>query len=162
MNRGRRRIKGFSLIEVALALGVAAFCMVAVMGLLPVGVQTNRLSTSQTAASHIFTRVIADLRATPITTPRGLEATSLEYHIVIPANPVSTEKIQVLYFAEDGTFADSLQSNSRFRLTVTFLVNGTTPTRSATRVYLKSTWPAAADPNLAAGLDETFAALSRH
>jgi len=164
MNRGRRHNKAFSLIELALALGVAAFCLVAVFGLLPVGVQTNRISTSQPAASHIFTRVLADLRATPTTTPRGAGATSLEYNIGIPANPVSANKSQVLYFAEDGTFSDSLQTNSRFRLTVTFLVNDprSTPAKSATRVYLKSTWPAAANPDTATGVDEAFAALNRN
>ena len=35
----------FSLVELTLALGVAAFCLVAVFGLVPVGVQTNRSAT---------------------------------------------------------------------------------------------------------------------
>ena len=55
----------FSLVEVTLALGIAAFCLIAVFGLMPVGVQTNRNATSQTAATNIMAAVIADLRATP-------------------------------------------------------------------------------------------------
>ena len=55
---------GFSLVEVTLALGVAAFCLIAVFGLIPVGVQTNRNATSQTAATNIIASVIADMRAT--------------------------------------------------------------------------------------------------
>src|SRR5882724_1379565 len=39
--RSKSRAAAFSLIEVVLALGVAAFCLIAVLGLLPVGVQTN-------------------------------------------------------------------------------------------------------------------------
>ena len=55
----------FSLVEVTLALGVAAFCLIAVFGLMPIGVQTNRNATSQTAATNIMASVVADLRATP-------------------------------------------------------------------------------------------------
>src|SRR5439155_27206844 len=45
------RAAAFSLLEVVLALGVAAFCLIAVLGLLLVGVQTNRNASSQTAVS---------------------------------------------------------------------------------------------------------------
>ena len=58
---------GFSLAEVTLALGIAGFCLVAVFGLMPVGVRTNRNATSQTAATNIVAAVVADLRATPNT-----------------------------------------------------------------------------------------------
>jgi len=54
----------FSLVELTLALGVAAFCLLAVFGLMPVGVQTNRNATSQTAAAGIMAAVVADLRGT--------------------------------------------------------------------------------------------------
>ena len=49
----------FSLVEVTLALGVAAFCLIAVFGLLLVGVQTNQRATSQTAAGSIMANVTA-------------------------------------------------------------------------------------------------------
>src|SRR5438046_59492 len=52
----------FSLVEVTLALGVAAFCFVTVAGLLSVGLQTNQRSTSQTVATNIITAVVTDLR----------------------------------------------------------------------------------------------------
>src|SRR5438876_11030286 len=58
-------ISAFSLIELTLALGVAACCLMAVFGLMPVGVQTNRNATSQTLATDILAAVDADLRATP-------------------------------------------------------------------------------------------------
>lgn len=49
----------FSLVELTLALGVAAFCMIAILGLLPAGVQTNRNATSQTSATNIVAVVVA-------------------------------------------------------------------------------------------------------
>src|SRR5438094_8087654 len=61
----QRSRAAFSLVEVTLALGIAAFCLIAVFGLIPVGVQTNRNATSQTAATNIMAAVVADLRATP-------------------------------------------------------------------------------------------------
>src|SRR5205814_3216642 len=59
------RTGAFSLVEVTLALGVAAFCLIAVFGLVPVGVQTNRNATSQTAATNILSSVVSDIRASP-------------------------------------------------------------------------------------------------
>jgi uncharacterized protein (TIGR02598 family) len=52
---------GFSLVEVTLALGIAAFCLIAVFGLMPVGVQTNRNAISVTAATNFFAAVVADI-----------------------------------------------------------------------------------------------------
>ena len=59
------RARAFSLVELVLALGVLAFCLIAVFGLMPVGMQTNRNATSQTAATNIIGGIVADLRATP-------------------------------------------------------------------------------------------------
>ena len=54
----------FSLVELTLALGIAAFCLIAVSALVPVAVLTNRNATSQTAATNVIASVIADMRAT--------------------------------------------------------------------------------------------------
>src|SRR5947208_1971523 len=63
MTLGLRRVHAFSLVEVTLALGIAAFCLLAVFGLMPIGVQTNRNANSQSAAANIMAAVVADLRA---------------------------------------------------------------------------------------------------
>src|SRR5262249_49640781 len=63
--RALQKAAAFSLVEIALALGVAGFCLVAIVGLMPVGVQTNRNATSQTAATNIMAAIVADLRTTP-------------------------------------------------------------------------------------------------
>jgi len=74
MKRSTVSTAAFSLVELTLAIGVAAFALIAVFGLMPVGVQTNRNATSQTAASNIIASVIADMRAT-------LGSTSVQYRI---------------------------------------------------------------------------------
>jgi uncharacterized protein (TIGR02598 family) len=138
----------FSLVEVTLALGVAAFCLITVFGLLPVGVQTNQRATSQTAATSIMADVIADLRATP--KPPAIN-TSVQYQIIF-----GTAK--TLYFDGPGQFATVLGPNSRYQLNVTFpWTSGNTYGAD-----LKVSWPAAATPANASGSTEMFAAFDRN
>jgi uncharacterized protein (TIGR02598 family) len=160
----QRNKDGFSLVEVTVALGIAAFCLIAVFGLVPVGVQTSRNATSQTRATNIIATVAADLRATPQTTPPGNATTSPQYQIAIPANPVtSATSISPLFFADTGTFATTMQADSRYRLSITFSPNGPA-THTPTYVDIKVTWPAAVDPATVtpAGSVEMFAALDRN
>jgi uncharacterized protein (TIGR02598 family) len=137
----------FSLVEVTLALGVAAFCLIAVFGLMPVGLQTNRNATSQTAATNIIAAVVADLRATPIA-----NSTSSQFGITFGTNAT-------LYFNNAGQAATSLGADSRYRLAITW--NGSAGLRYAD---LKITWPAAVDPTTTtpSGSAETFAAFDRN
>src|SRR5258707_5615695 len=72
MKRSTSVAAAFSLVEVTLAIGIAAFCLIAVFGLVPVAVLTNRNATSQTAAANIMAAVVANLRATPETCPKSL------------------------------------------------------------------------------------------
>ena len=61
----QRTTAAFSLIELTIALGVAGFCLIAVLGMLPAGLNTNQNSTRQTAANGILSAILADIRATP-------------------------------------------------------------------------------------------------
>ncbi len=175
-----RRVHAFSLVELTLALGVAAFCFIAVFGLIPVGVQTNRNSTSETQATTIIGLAIADLRATQI----GAQYGSPMYGFFpIPTDPTSPPQFvapdfvpcsggqtsttsQVKYIDSLGQSSPSFSaSTSRYRLTLTFVKNTTaTSTTGALYVHLKVTWPAAIDPCAVrpSGSVETFAALDRN
>lgn len=55
--------RGFSLIEVALALGVAAISLTAILGLFPTAVETAREARRETRATFIAQSVLSDLRA---------------------------------------------------------------------------------------------------
>lgn len=152
MRRLNFNVGAFSLVEVTLALGVAAFCLLAVFGLVPVGVQTNRNATSQTAAANIMAAVVADLRATP-----KANTTSAQFGITFGTNTT-------LYFDGSGQFATSAGANSRYQLNVTWNVANPTAACSAALpcADLKVTWPAAATPANASGTAETFAAFDRN
>jgi uncharacterized protein (TIGR02598 family) len=142
----RRSNCAFSLVEVTLALGIAAFCLIAIFGLMPIGVQTNRNATSQTAATNITAGVVADLRATP-----KANTTSTQFGITFGTNP------SPLYFDASGQFTTTLGANSRYQLNVTWY--GSIGLRYAD---LKVTWPAAATPTNASGSAEIFAAFDRN
>ena len=142
----KRSTSAFSLVELTLAIGIAAFCLIAVFGLMPVGVQTNRNATSQTAATSILSDVIADMRATPRTSP-----TSSQFAITFGT-------ARTLYFDGPGQFTTVLGANSRYRVGITF---PSSPT-GLSYTDLKITWPAAAAPANASGSVEMFAAFDRN
>ncbi len=163
----RLRVRAFSLVEVTLALGVAGFCLIALFGLLPIGVQTNQRSSSQTAATAILSNVIADMRATP-----KANTTSLHYGIGLSDNSATT-----VYFDGNGGCSTFINGNTRcgdlstwiptlqvrYRLAVTIPPNPA-GTNAATFAYLRLTWPAAVDPasGTPGGTSEMFAAFTRN
>ena len=147
----KRSISGaaaFSLVEVTLALGIAAFCLIAVIGIIPVGVQTTRNATSQTAATNIMAAVIADLRATPTTTNN-----SIQFGLGFGAAGTQTR-----YFDDSGTPSLGPTATSRYRLDVTW----NSPPTGLRYAYLKVWWPAAATAANASGSTEMFAAFDRN
>lgn len=150
-----QRSPAFSLVEVTLALGVAAFSLLAIFGLLATGTQINHTAIEQSASGDILTAVAADLRATPKTT-----STSLQFGIAIPPNPV-TATSTTLYFNTTGQSSTSINTDSRYRVVLSFLPNG--GARAATLVSLRMTWPARADPTKAnTEAAEGFVALDRN
>jgi Tfp pilus assembly protein PilV len=68
----QRSTVAFSLVEVTIALGVAGFCLIAILGLLPAGLNTNQNSVRQTTANGILSSIVADLRATTTGTQSNL------------------------------------------------------------------------------------------
>lgn len=153
MKRASLRDNGFSLVEVTLALGVAAFSLIAIFGLLPIGLQTQRNATEQTAAPGILSAIAADMRATP-----PAATTSQRFNIPIPAN--STSSSTTLFFNAEGEISAD-PSGSRYRVLITFSPNAA-GSNAATFAALQLTWPAAATPENAAGAVESFIALARN
>ncbi len=183
----KRFTSAFSLVELTLAIGVAAFCLIAVFGLIPVGVQTNRNSTSETQATTIIALALADLRATaiPAPTPTATPGSPM-FGFGMPIYPTSPPQFippdfvpcsggqtsttsTIRYIDSVGQSSPSFNaSTSRYRLTVTFVKNTTASpppsTSGATYVHLKVTWPASIDPCAItpSGSVEMFAALDRN
>jgi uncharacterized protein (TIGR02598 family) len=159
MIRQPSRFSAFSLVEVTLALGVAAVSLLVIFSLLPIGLQTNQRSFEQTASADILSAVAADLRATPVTSPRGNATISSQFSIAVPTSGGTGTTI--LFFNSAGQSATSQQTDSRYRVTITFVANGG-GTKTATFADLKVTWPASAAISNAQGTAEMFAAFDRN
>jgi hypothetical protein len=67
MRRGERgrAEAGFSLVEVALAIGVAAVSLVAILGLFPVAIRSGAEARRETLSAQIARSLLADLRSLP-------------------------------------------------------------------------------------------------
>jgi hypothetical protein len=160
------RPHAFSLVEVTLALGVAAFCLIAVFGLMPVGLQTNRNSTSQTGATNIIAFVVADLRA-------NYKSNLTTWRSPLLCITLGNRNQPPLYFDSQnrcsgnlagstnpcgGVFSPVLQT--QYRVNITFPPS----TGNLTYADLKVTWPAAANPvtTTPSGSVEIFAAFERN
>jgi uncharacterized protein (TIGR02598 family) len=152
---GLRRLhagSGFSLIEVTLALGVAAFCLLTLFGLLPMGLTSNQASHEETAAANITSAILADLR-----NAQPLEASSSpRYGIPLPpssgaAAGAAQTTGTTLYLSASGNASENGEvvfggtNISRYRATVAFAPPASGQ-RTATGVRILITWPAQADP----------------
>ena len=144
---------GFSLVEVTLALGVAAFCLIAVLGLLPTSLKTQQTSIQQTTANQIISTIFSDLRA-DIRLPPGLESKvcgneppcawgDLHGHWHDTATPFT------LYFTNEGKQTGALNgtppTDAVFRATITYRFP---PSETTTLADVRVTWPAQVDPDL--------------
>jgi uncharacterized protein (TIGR02598 family) len=159
--KSNARLDSFSLVEVTLALGVAAVALLGIFALLPVGMQTNHRSIEQTASTNILAAIVADLRATPRTSPPGSPTPSPQFGIPIPAAAGVPGGATTLFFNGSGQSTPSLQQDSRYQVTITFLSSGP-GVKTATFVDVKVTWPAVASLSNAQGSAETFAAFDRN
>lgn len=64
LSRTRRaKESGFTLAEIAVALGIFSFALVSMMGMLSVGLKNSRRATVQTAASNLLAGIVADIHA---------------------------------------------------------------------------------------------------
>ena len=137
----------FSLVEVTLALGVAAFCLLAIFGLLPVGLSANQATVQQTGAANLVAMVEADLRSTPVGS-----STSPVYGFAFNSGTGA-----VYYFKGDGT-RQAQAGGATYRLAVS---TGTAAAMQATPVAVLVTWPAEADPGQAIGRFEAVTYMDR-
>lgn len=177
MNTKRDSWTAFSLIEVTIALGIAAFCLLTVFGLLPIGLNSSQNAAEQTVVSGIATAISSDFHAaaqgTLVLSSTGASTSRFGFTIPAPGANSSFEvqglSFQTLYFAEDGSPITSGAPNGvdqnasaganppRYRATVTILPDPNLETTAQSvsgnttlyKVWILITWPALGDPNYA-------------
>ena len=162
---------GFSLIEVVLALGVASFCLIAVLGMLPVGLKTQQGSVNQTKANAIISQIIDDLRA-DVRLPPGQASKAQGQWANLHGHWAAVAQPDTLWFTNDGDQTGNLNGSAPpgavFAATIKYLAP---PTVTTSIAKITVAWPAPSvsiDPNTqevdltkTAGSIDTFAAVNR-
>jgi len=150
--------RGFSLVEVVLALGIAAFALITIMALLPAGLGASKDSIAQTEAMNLAIGVVADLRQTPCATAilnsnSALSAVSPRYGINL------TQASTTLYLDANGNSSTALAPSSHYKVLVT-LNQPAGALHTSTYGNVQFIWPAAA-PTSASSIS-VFVALDRN
>ena len=152
----RSPLSAFSLVEVTLALGIAGFCLIAMLGLIPAGMRNAATASEQTTTVGILGAVMSDLKGTP----SGASA-SPRFGIPIP-HPGSLASSN-LYFSVDGGTKDEhnmdlTPSTARYAAVATLSAPAnSTVVNTQVRVF----WPAGATASNASGSIEGITVLDR-
>jgi uncharacterized protein (TIGR02598 family) len=133
----------FSLVEVVLALGIVAFAMLAVVGLLPVGLQAVKNANEEAAAANVVARISNALRQA--TAPDGVNYENrfagTPFGYTVGGTAVSYEWPDLdmdAYTAGDA----AKRLSAKLEILQTPTINPATPGRAVITVA----WPAAANP----------------
>lgn len=165
---------GFTLIEVTLGLGIAAICLVTLMGLLPTSLKTQQSSINETTANQIISQISSFLRA-DVRLPPG-QASKACPDPPDPNEPCDWSNLNghwrnvaapdTMYFTNEAkptgtvTQPGNVPADAVFRAKITYM---TPPTQTTSLASIRVTWPAATDPDsgMPAGSVTTLLAVNR-
>jgi len=140
----------FSLVEVVLALAITSFCLIVLLGILPVSLTTIKNASEETAGINVISTIVSDLKSTPST-----NAASLVYGLALPTAGASVTNFVV---DPSGQMLSGVNaSGAQYKVTVT--MDGPTSQNTITGVARVS-WPAQAVTPTATV--ESFFALNRN
>ena len=168
MKRSPPETAGFSLVEVTLALGVAAICLITLLGLLPAGVKTQQTSIQQTTANQIISQIYSFLRADVRLPPGQQNKICGDNNNCDWGNLHNRWRQAVpdtLYFTNEakqtGTINGSPPADAVFRAKITYRFP---PSETTSLADIRVTWPAKVDPDaggVPAGSVSSFIAVNR-
>jgi uncharacterized protein (TIGR02598 family) len=155
----------FSLVEIVIAIGIAAFCLVAMLGLIPTGMKSVKSATEQTAATAVLQEIVTDLRSTPPgsnTSPRlGIALTSSGANPSTPAvsiGPSGGGITSPFYMSESGIiFTNNTSIDARYGVSLTM----TNQSTFLTSVQIVVWWPSKVACTNAQGSVETVTTILR-
>src|ERR1043166_920085 len=168
-----RHISGFSLVEVTLALGVAAISLLALLALLPVASKTQQTSMQQTTANQIISQINSVLRA-DVSLPPG-QASKVCGDPPDPNTPCNWSALHgnwlrraapdTMYFTNEGRQTGNVNgsppADAVFRAKITYRFP---PSDTTSLADIAVSWPAAVDPGnggVPAGYVMTTIAVNR-
>ena len=155
---------GFSLVEVALALGITGVCLLAVLGLLPSGTTVSRAATQSTKANLVAAQVMNFLRA-DVVLPPGQASKAQGSWVNLSGHWAQVAVPDTLYFTNEvKQTGNAVNSPGSVPADAAFVANMNyiaPPTVTTSVCRITVAWPAVAAPVLANGdLDLTNVAGS--
>lgn len=127
------RPHGFTLVEVTMAIGIAAVSLLGVVALLPMGISSNRDSVNMTHAASVAESLVMDLRSV------AESGTSRLYGLTLEPG----ESPALVYCKTDGSkVSDAAEADYRAAVTVVPAASIHTPTT----VRVVVAWPATDRP----------------
>lgn len=138
-----RRSAGFSLVEVTLAVAIIALGLLAVLGLLPQGLNSARTAADNTLVATIVQDVFSMLRSADFTsaTLTNLNPSSPPFAPIGPYDLTSFNSTVVGYFDKSGLASSSGSADRYYKVALGFEPDGTL---DLTRVIATVAWPALA------------------
>jgi len=135
----RRQNRAFSLVEVVLAVGIVAFVLISILGLMSVGIKANRESADDIAISLIVQHVATSLR---------MEGFA---NVNANANYAPSNTSPDFYYDATGAGsangAGSTDANTLYACKVIRSSPATVPTSNVLFLKLEISWPFAAPEN---------------
>jgi type II secretory pathway pseudopilin PulG len=136
-----RNANAFSLVEVVLAVGLFAFVVVGLIGLISVGLRVNRESIDEMEAAHLAESLLAIRRVAPAVVTTDFPLPPFDAASSTPAS-------RPLLVTPSGKIAHSIE-DARFGLIYRIVPPG--GTEPFARVYVCLYWPPQAGPDKAQG-----------
>lgn len=111
--------RGFSLAEVSLSLVIATVSLVAILGLIPVGIQTNSTTLKETDAMFVLSGIIADYKGSTITTsnPGYNTGNTNMYNLPLPFTRVNDDSVATIIVTEGDEETFYLDDNPTLNTT---------------------------------------------
>jgi len=121
----------FSLVEVVLALGIVSFCLIAVIGLMPVGLKSVKNANDQAGAADVLNAIADSLRTAVTTNSVNYSNSFAGKQLAYVVDPNSSNNMVIVTWTNltlDGA-VESSQSPKRLSASVIITppVNSTSP-----------------------------------
>lgn len=135
MTRHNTSYAGFSLIEVVIALGIFSFCIVAIVGLLPVGMNSVRSVSNENNAIHIASSIEGIWEVAPINSK--ITIANLITNLLV-TNASSGNYSKNYFFNEFGEETNNAEASLKMNYTV---ATNAAPLTNAYTVNMTFAWP---------------------
>ena len=134
-----KKSRAFTLVEAVVALGVISFSLVAVVNVLPAGLESQKQAVDQSFGTHVLGRVTEGLRGVRRNSTGGLE-------FLAPVRSVNVSPGQTTLFLQ----GNGELSNNPSRAVGKVVINQLARNGNLQPVHVSIAWPARAEYNAGA------------